>query len=379
MSVSNKQENQGQGKLWFRRIMAVIKNNWGWKLGCLLLSVFLWGGLIMQDTSLLRTKTFNDVTINVVNSDLLLRNGYIVVSGLEPEALSGVRMRVEVPQRNYDMVQASNYSVRVDLSRIRSAGKQSLPVLSTNSTAYGNVVDISVNSIEVTVEEFVTRSRIPVRIATVGSLPEGVYGAAATADPIYVEIAGPRSQVETVARCVARYDLSQLSQYIGTERTAVPFVLEDRQENEVPLDSIIVSPLNSGVQIDTITVEQALYELMSVPVDVDTLITGTVTEGYMLKSVTVEPAVIKMAFSEQTDVSGIKTVRVTAPADISGITETRTFSLPIVRPADAKYLGVTAVQVTVELSTIEEADTESQAEAAEPDALSADEEPVTEQ
>ncbi len=350
MATGNNPEKQnGQGGFPFKRIIGVITHNWGLKLGCFLLAVFLWGGLIMQDTSLLRSKTFNDVTISVLNSDILLRNGYIVVSGLEQEVLSGVRMRVEVPQRIYETAQPTYYNVRVDLSRIRGAGVQTIPVLTTSSTTYGNVADISVSSIEVTVEEYAIRSRIPVRIATTGSLPEGIYGAAATADPIYVEIAGPKSQIDAVARCVARYDLSELPSYVGTERTAVPLVLEDRQENEIPLDRITVSPLNSGVQIDSITVEQSLYELVSLPVSMDNLITGTAADGYRIESITVEPAVVRLAFSENVDITGMSSLHVSTPADITGLDSTHTYSLQLVRPSDAKYLSVSAVQLTVEV------------------------------
>ena len=338
----------------FRHVLRVLTHNWGMKLGCLAVAVFLWAGLIMQDGTLVRAKVFNDVTINVLNEDSLLRNGFIVVSGLTPDVLTGVRMRVDVPQRVYETAQAANYSVRIDLNRIRSTGRQTLQVLTTNSSTYGTVTDLSVTSIEVEVEEYTTRSRIPVRIATTGTLQEGLYAAAATADPIYVEIAGPRSKVEAVARCVVPYDLSELSYSVGTERTALPFRLENRDEEEIPQDQIITSPLNSGVQIDTITVEQTFYETVSMPVDVESLLVGVPAEGYHVESVSVEPSQIRVAFSDKDDAAGIGNLRAVQPMDIEGLAATRTYSVPLVRPADAKYMGLTAVQLTVEIAKDDE-------------------------
>ena len=37
------------------------------------------------------------------------------------------------------------------------------------------------------------------------------------------------------------------------------------------------------------------------------------------------------------------------PADISGITSTRSFTVPLLRPTDAKYMGVSAVTLTLEV------------------------------
>ena len=356
-----KEQPASRSKLgsFFRRLLTLLTHNWGLKLGCFILAIILWGGLIMQDSSLLRPKIITDVTVNVQNEDSLLRNGYIVVSGLTQEKLSGLRMRVEVPQRVYNSVQASNYNARVDLSRIRSAGKQTLPILTTSSSTYGNVIDLSFSSIEVEVEEYTTRSRIPVRIATSGKLPEGLYGAAATADPIYVEIAGPKSLIDQVSRCVVPYDLSTLSYYLGTERTALPFRLEDRQENEIPQEHIAVSPLNSGIRIDTITVEQSLYEVVSIPVDVSSLISGEPMKGYHIESLEVDPSQIRIAFNDQIDPTAIDYIYASSPADISGLSETKAFNVSLVRPADAKYMGTTAVTLTVELApdTPEEAAT----------------------
>ena len=352
--MSTPENNQPTGKVrgFFKRLWAMLRHNWGWKLGCLVVAILIWAGLIMQDGSLVRSKVFTDVTISITNEETMLRNGYIVVSGLDAEALSGLRMRVDVPQRVYETAQASNYNARVDLSRIRSAGRQTLQVLTSNTTTYGTVTDLSISSIEVEVEEYVSRSRIPVRVATTGEAKEGLYAAAATADPIYVQIAGPKSLVDNVARCVVPYDLSEIPYMVGTERTALPFLLVDRQENEIPQQLITVSPLNTGIQIDTITVEQTFYELVSLPVDISSLVTGQPAEGYEVVSISMDPSQVRVAFSEQADINAVESLHAATPMDLTGLTGTRSMTLSLLRPTDAKYIGATAVTVTVEIEPV---------------------------
>ena len=267
-----------------------VLHNWPWKVLSLLIAILLWGGLITQDDTLTREKTFTDVAIDVRNAETLRRNGYIVVSGLD--TLPTLKMRVEVPQRMYNTVTAANYSPRIDLSSIKGSGEQTLKVLYTNTTTYGSVSDISVETVTVQVEEYITRSRIPVRLNTVGDLPENLYGATPSTDPLYVTVSGPRSHVENIVRCVVDYDLSLLAS-TGIERTAVPFKLVDAKGNQI--STSLVEVTNGSVLLDTIMVEQNVYASKTLPVNTLDVTTGTPAGGYVVKSVTVEPSSITVA------------------------------------------------------------------------------------
>ncbi len=349
----NRQENEKQEALKtlpirsiLRRLWRIVRHNWAWKLGCLLLALCLWGTLITQNTSLVRTKIIQDVTINVLNAETLQRNGYVVVSGLEEDKLNGVRIKVDVPQKYYDSVTAANYNVRVDLSKIRSAGEQVIPVISTSSATYGSVTDLSTTQLTVVVEEYMMRSRIPVRIESTGQSPDGFYAAAASVDPIYIAIGGPRSQIETVAYCVAQYDMSYLPQKAGTARTAVSFVLCDKQGNVVDQSKISVS--TGDVLIDSITVEQTLYDMMLLPVATTGMITGTPRKGYAVKSISIEPAYIRVAFKNE-DSHLLTHVYPQGTVDLTDATNSVVASVPLSRPADAYYISADSVYVTIEI------------------------------
>lgn len=323
-----------------------VSHNIGWKIMCVVLAVCLWGILITQDSTLLRQKQLTDATISVLNEDTLQRNGFIVVAGLEEDKLEGVTIKAEVPQAYYDQVTAANYNVRVDLSRIRTAGEQVLNVISTSTTTYGRVLDLSVKQLTVMVEEYVPRSRIPVRVETVGQAPDGFYASAATVDPSYIGIAGPRSLVESVARCVAQYDMSLLPAQTGTERVAVPFTLYDRQGNEVSKEDIDVTA--SDVSIDSVTVEQTLYRAVELPVTTAGLTTGTPKKGYEIKSIVVEPSKIRLAFADN-DVISLTHIYPAGTIDVSGADSPLIASVALSRPSGTLNMSDDQIYVTVNI------------------------------
>ena len=129
----------------------VILGNWPTKLLALVLAIALWAGLITQDPSLTRERTFRDVTVSINGSDTLRRNGLTVTSDLNA-LLDDVSVTVDVPQMQYNNATAANFNIRVDLSRIRESGEQEIAILTTNSSTYGKVTEVSPATVKVMVE-----------------------------------------------------------------------------------------------------------------------------------------------------------------------------------------------------------------------------------
>ena len=325
-----------------------VLHNWPWKLLSLLIAILLWGGLITQDDSLTREKTFNDVTIEVRNSDTLRRNGFIVVSGLE--SLPTLKMRVDVPQKMFNSVTASNYSPRIDLSKIKATGEQTISVSYTSTTTYGTVSDISVEEVTLQVEEYITRSRIPVRLNTIGELPENLYGATASTDPLYVTVSGPKSQVDRIVRCVVDYDLSTLSN-TGTERTAVPFKLVDAYGESI--DNKLIEVTSESVLLDTIMIEQNIYASKTLPINTLDLITGAPAGGYVVKSITVDPSTITVAgldaWIENTTAFNLADF-ITEKVNVNGANATIHRNIRIARNANTAYFSQDTLLLTIEIA-----------------------------
>ena len=118
---------------------------------------------------------------------------------------------------------------------------------------------ITPSEIEIEVEEYVTRSRIPVGISYSGTRSDQFYYPAAVCDPLYITIAGPKSLVSDVARCLVDFDRGLLPLTTDTKKIAVTsFRLVDQRGEEIPRDMIKITPLSSGTAIDSIIVEQEM-------------------------------------------------------------------------------------------------------------------------
>lgn len=331
-----------------RRLKRVLTHQWGVKLICLLLAIVLWGGLISQDATLTREKTFTDVAITIPAQDALERIGLIVVEGLEN--LPSIQMRATVPQRNYNSTSAGNYNVRVDLSRITAPGEQNVPLISTSSTLYGQVTWLSKTEIKVKVDDYITRRRIPVQLGPQTGSPVGFYAPPASVEPAAVVISGPRQVTMTVARAVTHYDATNLAAQAGTQLSAVPFSLETMEGEAIDTQFITVTS-NESIVLDTVQVEQQLYPLKTVDIDLSDITTGEPAEGFRVKSITASPSYLSVAGTNEL-LKSLTMLEVSSRIDLAGAKETLVRAVKVEKPQNAQYMSEDAVYVTIEIEPI---------------------------
>lgn len=330
------------------RVFKIIVNNWPWKLLALFLAVCLWAGLITQDPTLTRERVFTDAHLSITGAETLRRNGLIVVSGLEEEHLLA-RLRVEVPQREYNTVSYTNYNPRVELSRITQAGEQEIKLYATSTTAYGTVADIYPATLNVVVDEYVTNYRIPVSVNVIGEYPEGFYGSAFTRDPSLVALSGPKTVVDQVARIYVDYDASLLKPEAGEVATALPMRIVDREGNEIVSDLLEIT--SSGVVLRSIIIEQDLYAVRELPVSELDLISGEPAKGYRVSGVSISPNSLRAAASEEV-LNDLQTLFVESTVSVEGADETFTTALRVRKPNEVAYLNTTSINVTVTIEPV---------------------------
>lgn len=332
-----------------RKLPSFILKNWAWKLLSLFLAVCLWAFLIMQDPTLTRERIFSDVTLNIVNADTLRRNsGLVVLSGLEEENLKA-RLRVDVPQREYNTVTASNFNPRIDLSRISGVGEQEIRVSFTSTTTYGIVQDIIPDTIKVVVDEYVTNYRVPVTVNVTGDYPEGFYGSSVSADPSIVAVSGPRSIVDQIARVVVDFDVSRLSAREGTVLTARAMRYVDIDGNDV--DSSLLEATSANTVLRTVILTQTLYPVREFPLDVDSMVEGTPAKGYYVKDVSVSPSSLTAAgLTDALD--SVEALFATTPVNVSGEDSSFTQTVRIRKPSELNYVSNETVTVSVEIAPV---------------------------
>lgn len=349
--MSNKPDAKGRELIQMRdllkRFRQICTNNWGLKLICIGLAILLWGSQISQDPNLTREKTFTDVSINRIGEDGLLRNGFIIVSGLDDAG--SIQMRAAVPQRQYSQVSPANYNVRVDLSRINKPGEQTVPILTASSTTYGQVTWMSQTEVKVQVDNYITRRRIPMELNAISQAPAGFYAPPAARDPAMVTLSGPAQLVNKVVKCVAVYDMSMLRATAGTQAFALSFTLRDAQDQVV--DSSLITVTSESVLIDTVLVEQQLHALKTVDINVAGITRGQPAAGYRVSSITASPAYLSVAGSGEL-LKSLKLLDVAGKVDIEGAKESLIRAVRIEKPQGALYVSEEAVYVNIEIEAV---------------------------
>lgn len=331
-----------------RKLRSMLLENWGTKLLAILIAIVLWAGLISQDPTLTREKQFTNVPVTINGADTLKRNGFIVLDNVN-DLLDEVDVRVSVPQGQYANATANNYSVRIDLSRIKEAGEQEVKILSTNTTTYGSVVEIIPPSITVQVDEYITRYRIPVSVVTEGVPPEGYYASDPSADPPIIAVSGPKSIVSRIVSAQVSANQATLPAKEGTVRRAMAFTLLDENGEAIESDQLQIT--SESVLIDAIVVEQTVYSQRTVYLSDLGLVTGEPAEGYEIKGIYISPGIVTIA-GRASIIQDINLLYADGTVSVNGVTESINKSLRVRQPSTLKYVSTDTVTVAVEIGPI---------------------------
>lgn len=329
---------------WLQKMQRVYKSNTFLVAFSILCAVLLWSVLVASDGTLTREKTFTNVEVTMVGADTLKSNGYIVVDDTE-EILPTVRITVEVTQDNYSRVTAANYSPRIDVSKIRATGEQTVDITFA-STVYGRVIECEPSSVTVNVERYVSSNRIPVVADAQGTLAQGLWVDTLRLDPTYISVSGPRSVVNSIKRAVAQFDLGLLNGDTLTQRSAVTFVLEDADGNAI--DTSLLRTTYQSILIDTVTVEADVYQQKELPIETTGAYIGEPAQGYEVKGVYIQPESVLVAATEQA-LEQMSAAVLDAPIDITDATTPQSVTVRIKKLSDAQNMNIGEALVYVDI------------------------------
>lgn len=279
----------------------------------LLIAVLSWSALVASDATLTRPKFFN-TSVNVTNESTLKSRGYIVMDDIKA-IVPSVRMTVEVTQQNYSRATSASYNPHFDLSRVEGEGENTIPV-SFSSQLYGPVIDCVPDSVTVNVERYMTR-RVPVVLELTGYVQDDVYLDNYRTDPNMLSVSGPKSLVTSVARAVAKLDVSTLSLDRMSDRTALDVELQDASGKVIVSDKLEIT--NQTVITDSVIVDTEVVPAAMVPLAVESMVIGEPAEGYELVNIFVEQDALRVAAKEEL-LGSIEFITTENPLDITGAT-----------------------------------------------------------
>ena len=320
-----------------RWIIGSLSNNLGYKLLSLLLAILLWNYVITTNTSITRVKAIYNLTGTISGMSTLSDNKLALIQSPE-DALSGITVTVEAPQADYSKVSADNVQVALDLSGVRNAGTQEVPLRATSS--YGRVRTINPGTLTLQFENLDSRN-VAVN-SVINGQADGYWYNVSRSNPSILTISGAASVVQSIASARVLADVSGLT---DSTITALPYVLLDAAGNEIPQDMLNCSTSSISVSVD-------IYPCRDIPVNVDqeSVITGTPARGYEVQAVTIQPQTIQVA-AEQELLDSLDQLMI-EPVSVNGATQSFSAKSTVTQLSDFK--NVSSEQVYVNVTLVEE-------------------------
>lgn len=324
----------------------------GWlKLIAIVISLFLWAGLISQDESITRDKAFQEVKVSVTGQEAMKGNGFIVTSDLDNIYADFV---AAVPQKQYENADASFYNIRIDLSRINKTGEQELKLQSNKTNLYGGVNNNSLmpSSVVVNVEKLITR-RIAVQAEYIDEEPEGWVYIPGECDPQYVIVSGPESILNAIFKAKALVTNDDVEWFSGSGKS-VPVSFEFYNKDQEILDTSNLSITSANIPIDTLMVSYNVLAKKTFTTEDCANLTGKVAKGYEITKVTYSPESISVADSSEV-LDTVDSILVEDTGiNVNGLKATKSFPLKVLKPSENSIISNDTITVTVEIAETEE-------------------------
>lgn len=316
-------------------IIGSLANNLGLKMLSLLLAILLWNYVISSDQSITRPKTLFNLT-GFVTGTSALNDNKLALAEDPSGALTGIAVTVQAPQANYSRVTSENVQVTLDLSNVRSAGTQRVPLRATS--AFGRVQSITPESVSLTFENLDSRNVAVISTLT-GDSEDYWYNVSRT-NPSMLTVSGAASVVQSIASARVVADVSSLT---SSSISALPYVLLDSSEQVISQEMLNCSTSSISVSVD-------VYPCRDIPISTDpgNLVTGQPAPGYVLKSVTVQPETIQVA-AEADLLDGLTELMI-EPVSIEGASQSFSAKTSISRLSDFKNISSEQVYVNVNIA-----------------------------
>ena len=269
--------------------------------------------------------------------------------------LSGVSVTAAVPQKQYESAEASAYNLRIDLSRLKGTGMQELKILSTGSAAYGKIVNTVPAVLNVEVEEYSVRQRIPVSVKVGGEYQNGWYRnwymPNPNVDPTLITVSGPRDLAQSISIARVFIDPDKLEWAEGTLWTTGEIKLYNRAGEEI--QSPLLDITTEGTTIDTVLIEGNVLPTKSFSVSNMIEMQGEVKEGFRLVSFKVSPETVTVAARNEV-LEQMNELALDRNISLEDLEETTVFQLKVQKPSEDAVLSNETVTVTAEIERKED-------------------------
>ena len=319
-----------------RNVWGALSHNVWLKLLSLLLAILLWNYVISTNTSITRAKVINGLTGYVTGQTTLSANRLALLDD-PTEDLSNISVTVDTPQTYYARVSAENVLVSLDLSSVRTAGTQEVPLRATST--FGRVTDIVPESLTLTFEAQDSRS-VPINTVLSGDVQENYWYNVTRVNPSFLTVSGAASVVRNIGSATVQVDVTSRD---APFTQALPYALLDTGGVEVAQGMLNLSSSSVSASVD-------VYPTKDLPVSTDlaNVITGQPGEGYVVQSVTMQPDVVTVAADAEL-LEGLTELMI-QPVSVEGATQSFSARAAISQLSGLRNLSSEQVYVNVVIS-----------------------------
>lgn len=317
----------------FRWLWGLLYHNFGYKLVSLVLAILLWNYVVTTNTSITRPKTLTGLTGYVTGQTTLTSYGLALLEDPSGQ-LNNISVTVEVPQANYSRVGGGNVQVTLDLSNVRTAGIQEVPLRA--ATSYGRVSDISPESITLTFEALDSRS-VPVNYQITGEKSADYWYSVSRVNPSVLTVSGATSVVRSIVNAYVYLDVSGLE---SSTITAQPYLLLDASG-----EIVSQAMLNRSTSSISLNVDVTPARSLPISTDLASVVTGQPAPGYVVESVTIQPESVTVAADGEL-LEGLDALKI-EPVSVEGVSQSFSARAKVSKLSDFKYISNEQVYVNV--------------------------------
>jgi YbbR domain-containing protein len=253
--------------------------------------------------------------------------------------LGEVMVTLRGPEVAISGVASDHLRATVDLNAILPGPEeQAAPIVVTVADERVAVVGVDPPSVPIRLERRVQRL-LPVQARFANEPPAGFQSGTLTFRPQEVEIAGPETLVASVTAVFATVQFGDAPVDLAQDVRPVPVDASGQ-----PVEGLEIDP--AGVQISVPLLSTATTR--TVPVAAQ--LRGEVATGYWISRFATEPLAVTVS-GERSAIEALDRIE-TEFVDVSGISSSRGFTVPLVLPEGITTLGPTEATVRVTVVTL---------------------------
>lgn len=219
-----------------------IFHNTGIKIFSILFAIIFWF-YVMDQVNPKIIKKFEDIEINIMNTQELEKEGYILASG------TTYLTDIEIEGRRREILDLSKdeLDVYANIMSYRD-GFQNIQVKSRVLRENLKIVNLSKDTIFIEIDQIIEKT-IPVRIFFEGELPENYIQKNTTITPAEVAVKGPENKVTKIEYLKGLVDVSELTDTLNQEIAIRPV---DSNQNEIKNLELGRNYIEFGMQVSKV-------------------------------------------------------------------------------------------------------------------------------